>query len=186
MLSHVTASESDRDSAVVTCEMCSLDVAPCTISRGRRTASACGTHAPHAPTQRGHACRAHGRTTCTQEHPRWPISARARAGRHAASQLAADVAAPKTGAPAGVQRVDRCSSQIDSCTAVDRTWRHLTRGGAAMPRLSDSIPARPWTVAVQQSSRRVAAWPHRRVRGAPNLRHQKVRTPYSRSTNIKQ
>eukprot|EP00966_Prymnesium_polylepis_P229624 5313140-Prymnesium_polylepis.1 len=28
-----------------------------------------------------------------------------------------DVAAPKTGAPAGIQRVDRCSSQIDSGTA---------------------------------------------------------------------
>eukprot|EP00966_Prymnesium_polylepis_P220503 5100532-Prymnesium_polylepis.1 len=83
MLSHVTASESNRDSAVVTCEMCSLDVAVCTISRStRRTASACGTHAPiHAPTQRGrHACRAHGRTSCTQELPRWPISARARPG----------------------------------------------------------------------------------------------------------
>eukprot|EP00966_Prymnesium_polylepis_P233617 5403607-Prymnesium_polylepis.1 len=45
-------------------------------------------------TQRGHACRAHSRTACTQERGsshRWPISAGARPGRHAASELAADV-----------------------------------------------------------------------------------------------
>ena len=100
----------------------------------------------HAPTQRGHACRAHGRTTCTQEHPRWPISARARPGRHAASQLAADVAAPKTGAPAGVQRVDRCSSQIDSGTAVDRGRARIespSRGMAAPPRARCTQPPSP-------------------------------------------
>jgi hypothetical protein len=42
MLSHIMASESDRDSAVVTCaakRVLALDVAPCIISRSRRTAS---------------------------------------------------------------------------------------------------------------------------------------------------
>eukprot|EP00966_Prymnesium_polylepis_P246076 5691923-Prymnesium_polylepis.1 len=52
--SHVTASESDRDSAVVTCELCSLDVAPCTPSthqprqaHSERLWHTC-THAPDA------------------------------------------------------------------------------------------------------------------------------------------
>eukprot|EP00966_Prymnesium_polylepis_P155507 3592125-Prymnesium_polylepis.1 len=39
---------------------------------------------------------------------------------HLDLQLAADVAVAKTDAPAAVQRADRCSSQIDSCTVVDR------------------------------------------------------------------
>eukprot|EP00966_Prymnesium_polylepis_P087690 2029142-Prymnesium_polylepis.1 len=46
-------------------------------------------------------------------HPeihRRPISARARPGRHAASELAADVAVAETSAPAAGQHVDRCSS----------------------------------------------------------------------------
>eukprot|EP00966_Prymnesium_polylepis_P028373 656706-Prymnesium_polylepis.1 len=36
------------------------------------------------------------------------------------------------------------------------------------PRVSSAYPSRS----------RVAAWPHWRVRGTPDLRHHKVRTPY--------
>ena len=84
-----------------------------------------------APMQRGHACRAHGRTACTQAEPHAPRKliggrwAHARGLRKACciSAVAADVAAPKTGAPAAAACVDGCSLQMDSCTlqpAVDR------------------------------------------------------------------
>eukprot|EP00966_Prymnesium_polylepis_P159141 3677804-Prymnesium_polylepis.1 len=94
--------------------MCSLDVALCAPSAATGAQRARVAHM-HSCTHAARTCmgRAHGRTACTQGHHRWPISARARPGRHAASELAADVAVAETGAPAGVQRVDRCSSQID-------------------------------------------------------------------------
>ena len=154
MLSHVTASESDRDSAVVTCEMCSLDVAPCTISRGRRTASACGTHAPM--------------------HPR-------SADMHAA--LTAEPHAPRNllgGQSAHARDLGGTLHLSSLPTSLRRRRVHLLVFSASTAARRRSIRARPWTVAVPESSRRVAAWPHRRVRGAPNLRHQKVRTPYGR------
>ena len=140
MLSHVTASESDRDSAVVTCEMCSLDVAPCTISRGRRTASACGTHAPMHP----RSADMHAALTAEPHAPRNILGGRSAHARDLGGTL-----------------------HLSSLpTSLRRRRVHLLVFSASTAARRRSIPARPWTVAVQQSSRRVAAWPHRRVRGA--------------------
>ena len=74
----------------------------------------------HAPTQRARACRGHNRTACIPEGRRWPISAQPRPGRHDQVELGVDVAVGETSAPAAARRVDGSSSQIDSCTAVDR------------------------------------------------------------------
>eukprot|EP00966_Prymnesium_polylepis_P321077 7377398-Prymnesium_polylepis.3 len=60
--------------------------------------------------------------------------------------LAADVAVAETDASAAVQRVDRCSSQIDSCTAVDHgraRIESLSRGMAAPLRARCTQPPSP-------------------------------------------
>ena len=96
----------------------------------------CGT-CTHATTKLGSASRGHGRPACTQEARRWPISAWPWPGRHVDLELAADVAVAETGVPAAAQRVDGCSSQLDSCIAVDRPAARLqspSRGVAAPPR----------------------------------------------------
>eukprot|EP00966_Prymnesium_polylepis_P206289 4780000-Prymnesium_polylepis.1 len=64
-------------------------------------------------------------------------------------------------------------------TSLSPRRMHLLLFSASTTARRRSIPARPWTVAVQESSRGVAAWPHRRVQGASDLRHHKVRTPYA-------
>eukprot|EP00966_Prymnesium_polylepis_P153491 3544766-Prymnesium_polylepis.1 len=91
----------------------------------RRTQRALVAHVhPCTHAARTCICRAHGRTTCTQEHHRWPISACARSGKHAASQLAADVAAPKMGAPAALLHACRVDGTTTSWPAR-RRWTFL-------------------------------------------------------------
>ena len=46
----------------------------------------CGT-CTHAFMKLGSASRGHGRTACTQKHRLWPMGARLRPGRHAATRL---------------------------------------------------------------------------------------------------
>ena len=43
---HVSAVDSDHAAVLHTCRTCTFDAAPKSISRGRRTASACAAHAP--------------------------------------------------------------------------------------------------------------------------------------------
>ena len=160
MLSHVTASESDRDSAVVTCEMCSLDVAPCTISRGRRTASACGTHAPMHP----RSADMHAALTAEPHAPRNFLGGRSAHARDLGGTLhlsslptslrrrrvhllvfSASTAARRRSIPAWpwteAPRTRRCghaaAQRLDSCTAVDRG-----RAGIQPPSCGMAAPPR--------------------------------------------
>ena len=148
MLSHVTASESDRDSAVVTCEMCSLDVAPCTISRGRRTASACGTHAPMHP----RSADMHAALTAEPHAPRNILGGRSAHARDLGGTL------HLSSLPTSLRRrrvhllVFSASTAARRRSIPDVGWRHLARGGAAMPRLGDSIRAQPRSTAVHGSA----------------------------------
>ena len=127
MLSHVTASESDRDSAVVTCEMCSLDVAPCTISRGRRTASACGTHAPMHP----RSADMHAALTAEPHAPRNIIGGRSAHARDLGGTL-----------------------HLSSLpTSLRRRRVHLLVFSASTAARRRSIPARPWRLEAPRTRR---------------------------------
>ena len=114
----------------------------------------CGT-CTHAPTKLGSASRGHGRTACTQEHRLWPMGARPRPGRHAATELAADVAVPRTCVPALVERVAR---------RLWPTWTGTPNTAARVERVPVASPQRRYGVRGRERYTRP--------------RHQKVRTPY--------
>ena len=99
----------------------------------------CGT-CTHATTLRGHASRGHGRTACTQEHRLWPMGARPRPGRHAAIELTLS------------------SLPMSLLSPHTRLHLLLLRASTAA-RCVDRRRVASWR-------RQVAAWPHRRVRGA--------------------
>eukprot|EP00966_Prymnesium_polylepis_P194279 4503899-Prymnesium_polylepis.1 len=101
----------------------------------RQAHSAWGTHALMHP----RSADMHATLPAEPHAPRDIIGGRsARPGRHAASELAAE------------RR--RCR----------RDGLHLLLFSASTAARRRSIRARPWTVAVHESSHRVAAWPHRR------------------------
>ena len=137
LLPHVLAVDSDHAAVICTCRTCSCDTAPQSICRGRRTASACATHAHMPP------CCTDMPAAVTAE-PRAPR--KLIGGRWAHERGLTDMViisstpmplSPEMSAPLAAQRVDGSSSQIDICTAVDRGRAGIqspSRGVAAPPR----------------------------------------------------
>ena len=150
VLPHVSAVGSDHAAVICMCRTCSCDAAPQSSSRDRRTATACAAHARMPP------CSADMLPAATAEPPapkklvgsRW-------AHEHGLPGMMTVSSPPMSLSPERVYLL--CSSGLTD------PWPIRT---GTLPRVSSAYPSRS----------RVAAWPHGRVRGTPDLRHQTVST----------
>jgi hypothetical protein len=159
------------------CRTCSLDAAPHIISCGRRTASACAAHARMHPCCADMPAAVTAEPCAPMEFVGGPMGAWPRPGRHMHLCSPLTSLSANTSVPPAAQRVDRCSSQLDSCTAVDRRRAAIEspgRGVAARPRARYTpLPIPAWFrrlashiihhISHTAAARRDAADPRRRA-----------------------